>query len=521
MDFKLRGYIEFSEPVDKLRESLSKLLQEASSSVLRRGVPKEQVGTLVKGWEVDEGNRSRLLLELEGTTYLRPHDALLRLKNYLAREMGKRHKIGLRTVHINEYTIALKPENLSGRLPEGLLESLNSGKLTVRVPWVERVWTDGETLFLSLKNLNLRAIENRYVERIMKRLKEKIDRFLYGGKAEHWELIWRSEEREPVWRKDPTKEMEKLGWIKRFDVGVWWHGPVTTKILRTLQSIVQTEIIKPLGFQEVILPKTVPLDVWLKTGHVPGSSNSFYYVCRPLSWDPEFWEDFSDHVKVTGEIPYKMLKEKVSPPTSGICFAQCPPLYWFFHKKLLPDEDLPLKFYDNSGVSYRWEGGGLHGLERDSEFHRIEIVWIGTKEQNMEIQKQLLERYRYIFNEVLEIEWRMARVTPWYMQQADQFQGEETELAGTIDFEAWLPWRGGREESEWLEFQNLTIAGTKFSDAWKFRTRKGEKVWTGCSGIGLERWMVVLLSQKGIDPSKWPEKFRERFGEMPKPIRTI
>jgi seryl-tRNA synthetase len=507
MKFELEGYIEFSENVDFLSAKMPELVaKEINTQLFRKGVPPQQEGARLISWSF---SLKKMFLTIEGTTYLRPHDALLRLRTYFSEKLGKENKIGVRKIFIKKYLISFKPQEMPNT------------DIKVNVPWVKKISKENDQIVLELQDLDSTAIEDRYVERIIRRIEEKIRQSLYGGKAEHWELLWKSKEKEPVWKENPTSELEKRGWIKKFDVGVWWHGTFTTKLMRTFQTIAEKEILKPLKFQEIILPKTTPLEVWLKTGHVPGSSNSFYYVCRPETWDPNFWEDFSDYVKVTGKIPYDMLKSKIANPTAGICFAQCPPFYWYFEKKLIPDEDLPIKVYDNSGVSYRWEGGGLHGLERDSEFHRIELIWMGTKEQVIEIKDKLIEAYKRIFNDILDLEWRMAWVTPWYMQQAGQIQTEEDKVKGTIDFEAWLPWRGEREKSEWLEFQNLTIAGTKFSDAWDFKTKKGNEVWTGCSGIGLERWMVVFLSQKGIDPEKWPKQFSKIFGSMPKPIRVL
>ncbi len=506
MKFSLEATMEFSKPIDFLKLDFPKLIAQINSELFRKGVPQEQEGSRIVHWNIVG---TKLILTIEGTTYLRPHDALLRLRKFLAQKFGKEYNIGVRSVFVKNYEIRLKPKRIAKE------------KVEVKVPWVKEIVQKDKEFLIKLQDLDSTALEDRYVERILKRIEEKINQKLYGGKAEHWELVWKSRKRRVVWNKDPTPEMEKRGWIKRFNVGVWLHMPITTKIMRTFQKIAEREILRPLKFEEVMLPKTVPLEVWLQTGHVPGSSNSFFYVSRPEKWDPEFWEDFADWVKVTRKIPYDLLKQKLAEPNAGICFAQCPPLYWYFKKKLIPEKELPLKFWDASGVSYRWEGGGLHGIERDCEFHRIEIVWIGTKEQVIDIKEKLLEKFKYIFDKILELEWRMAKVTPWYMAQAGQLGLEEEKEIGTIDFEAWLPWRGPREKSEWLEFQNLTVAGTKFSDAWDFKTEKGKEVWTGCSGIGLERWLAVFLAQKGLEPKKWPKKFVKILGKLPKEIKLI
>ena len=156
------------------------------------------------------------------------------------------------------------------------------------------------------------------------------------------------------------------------------------------------------------------------------------------------------------------------------------------------------------------------------EFHRLEPIYIGTSEQLIDLKERMIERYKHVFNDILELEWRMAWVTPFYMQQSGLGGVEETseKVRGTIDFEAYMPYRGSREESEWLEFQNLSIVGDKFTKAFNI---KGQQVdlWSGCSGLGLERWTAAFLAQKGMDPDKWPKAFKEYFGDMPEGVSTL
>ena len=128
---------------------------------------------------------------------------------------------------------------------------------------------------------------------------------------------------------------------------------------------------------------------------------------------------------------------------------------------------------------------------------------------------------KYIFNGILEIEWRMASVTPFYMQQAGDIfkEGIEEGQLGTIDYEAWLPYRGSREESEWLEFQNLSIVGEKYIKAFNIKHQKNNLLWSGCTGIGLERWVSVFLAQHGFNVEEWPKNFKNYLPEIPKPLK--
>ena len=85
-----------------------------------------------------------------------------------------------------------------------------------------------------------------------------------------------------------------------------------------------------------------------------------------------------------------------------------------------------------------------------------------------------------------------------------------------MDYEALLPYNGN-----WVEFQKLSVNGEKYPKGVTVKARSGDALWSGCSGVGLERWASAFLSQKVLEMDNWPEEFRKRFGQMPKGIRFL
>ena len=438
---------------------------------------------------------------------LSAHEVFYRMKKCLSESLGKTLRIGIKKSRIEQYKITFNVEK---------------NPLTpVKIPFVKTIEFDDNMCTILFENIDEKYIIKNYIDRIISRIKEKVNAQYYEGKEEFWELLEQTPPKNPVWDKDPTEEMVKLTWLKQGPTkGKWFYRPQTVAILNTMRKIAVTEILEPLGFQEVMESNFIPFDIWLRTGHLIGVPNEVYYYAEPGSRDPDVWEEFKDIMYITREVP-DTLKDLVSEPKGGITYAQCPAIYWSLKSSVIPSADLPLKIYENTVVSARYESGGRHGLERTDEFHRIEGVYIGTKQQLVDLREHLIDRYRYIFDEIFDIEWRMAWVTPWYMQQAGVAGVEETDrkIVGTIDFEAYLPYRGERGKDEnWLEFQNLTISADKFTKAFNIKGQKGD-LWSGCSGIGLERWAVVFLAQKGLTPEKWPERFRKYLKVLPKGFR--
>ncbi len=477
---------------------------ENSKQILRKGAP-DGKGSGITKWSAES---NRLDLQISSERYVRPHEAIFRLKNFLSAELGRGHHIGIREIHASAYEIEFETD----------LEP----KRKFSIPFAKELNFEGKNCKIFIENLSEEFLQKNYVDRMITLINDKINAQHYEGKEEYWEVIWQSEKKKHLWNSDPTKEMEKRKWIMHRGRGQWIFGPIAAKIMRTMEEIVIDELIKPLNFNEVIIPKAVTWDVWKKSGHAKKIYNEIYYLCQPVTREQEFWEDVVDTYKITNEIPLELIKSKIKEPIGGISYAQCPPFWPYLDGKTLADESLPIKVFDRSGPSMRYESGGIHGIERVDEFHRVEVIWLGYPEQVRDLHKNIVEQYKKIFNEILDLEWRMAWVTPWFMQQEGLIGlADEKKDIGTIDFEAYLPYRGSRDESEWLEFQNASNNGDKYPKGFNVKSQSGEDFWSGCTGIGLERWTASFLAQKGLEPENWPKEFRKRIGKMPEGIKFL
>lgn len=497
MRFHLTGCFKTSADVRVAKGDVEEFFQSTAVELLKKGVP-EGRGSIVNRVECRD---ERICFEVFSDRYVRAHDAVLRIRKPLAALLGKKYRIGIRKIEIDSYTITFPSKKPLKQL---------------KIPYVKNIEYQDGALVLALE-VGEAEIEKRVPDRIISLIEDKLQAQEYGGKAEHWSLLWQSEEKQHTNTEDPTRLLVEAGWIKHgASRGQWIYGPEITKLFRVFEQIVLEEIITPLGYQEMIFPKLVTWEVWKHSGHAKGVYPEIYYVCPPKSRDPEFWEEVMDYYKVTLEVPLDLIAEKIDRPIGGMCYAQCPPFWMFLKGETIADESFPLKVFDRSGTSHRYESGGIHGIERVDEFHRIELVWCGTVEQTLEHSKQLQECYKKIFNEILDLEWRMAWVTPWFMAQEGLSGLSEEKEVGTIDYEAKMPYN-----KEWLEFQNLSVNGDKYPRGFNVKSQSRQTLWSGCSGIGLERWASAFLAQKGLNPRDWPERIQETYADMPKRVKFL
>jgi seryl-tRNA synthetase len=499
MKFSLTGYIQTNKKVDV---DLKEFVDYANKELLKKGVPKGKEGAEITHCNV-EGDK--IHLAIKGTTYLRPHDALVRFRNYLTEQLGKKYKIGMRQLFADEYKVEF--------------ETAEEPLKTPKIPLADKVSFEGKNCTIIFKNLDEEKLQKNYLDRIMNLVDDKIKNQRYAGKGEFKEYVWNGREKPVVYRGDPAEDMEKMHWIKHTSSkGQWVLGREFTALYNVMKELVIKHVYEPLGFTEMIFPKFELWSVPRRSGHAANVYPNAYFVMTPKQSSDEFWEDVSDYYKITGEIDKKGVMERVD-SVGILSYAQCPPFWDFVEGTTLDETTLPLKVYDWSGPTYRNEAGGTHGLDRIEEFHRTETLWVGTKGHEIELWKKLADAYQTFFDTILDLEIKTARVAPWWMAHAGLAAEKGTLEVGTFDFDAYLPYRGDRK-TEWLEIQNVSSNGQKYPKAFNVKGRK-EELWSGCAGGSFERWIAAFLAQKGFDTKNWPNEVRERFEARMKAIKPL
>lgn len=495
MLFKLKGFIKFNKNAEDIKEEIGKVIDYANKKLSTENEAP------IKKWKIE---KDKLILQITSQT-LRPHECLIRLRKFLAEQLGKEHRLAAKEIFAEEYSVEFETEN--------------AAKKPVKVPFVAGIKVNGKKCVLLFKELNEELLEKNYIDKLIKLVNEKIKYQYYEGRDEYKEYVWESKEKKIHTSKDPAEEMEKLGWIRRtVGKGQWILGREVTALINVFKELSIKHIYAPLGFYEMTFPKIEQWKIPARSGHAGSVYPNAYFVSVPKNSSPEFWEEVIDHYKITGEIDVETIVKK-SENIGILSYAQCPPFWPFLEGKTIDEATLPLRVYDWSGPTYRNEAGGTHGLDRLEEFHRVETLWVGTKAQTIEMWKKLREAFTKFFDEVLDMEVKVARVSPWWMAHAGLKTEKGSEDVGTYDFDAYLPYRGTRS-AEWLEIQNASSNGDKYPKAFTVKGRK-EEIWSGCAGGSLERWVAAFIAQKGFDTKKWPKEVRELFEQKTKGIKPL
>ncbi|MCI4318424.1 MAG: hypothetical protein L3J96_07790, partial [Thermoplasmata archaeon] len=282
------------------------LFPPLAADAIHRTIGQRGEGRLAQ-WSIEK-DRVRLTIESSGA---RPHQALLALVRRLGEELGRSQKVGVRSFGAPRYRV---------RFP---LEPPPKAPISLPIPHSLRV--ESGHADLELLDLSEEALRDNWMDRAVTLVQEKARRQNYAGKEQYWALLQQSPPREHPFSQDPTEAMIAKNWVRSGPTkGKWFLGPTAAHLMRTMEKIARTEVLEPLGFEEVVQPHHDSFDILLKTGHLEGLPGEFYYVTEPKTRDPAAWETFTDLVKITRHVPEAELAKLVSPPSAVACYAQCP-----------------------------------------------------------------------------------------------------------------------------------------------------------------------------------------------------
>ena len=401
MRFTLKGEITFSKDASKAQDDIKKFIDKANEEIFLKGVPEDQK---LDASKIVEWNLKGDKLEIEITSGRRgrAHDAILRVKKPLTELLGKKYHLGIRKIIVNDYKIEI-PIKEEIELKD--------------VPYVDNYEIYDDKIVLGFKELDESDLRKHIIDRVIKHVTNAISSQIPENecgpsdiltkqvtKVEPGTIINKSCKLKYFFKGDPTEEAAKLGWVKKFPGrGQWFYAPPLVALQRAMEDIFIEKLVNKLDFDECMFPKLIPLPIMERMKYLEGLPEGMYYCSAPRR-DPITFDKFRDELVIKREVPIDLLKEGLKDPSYVLAPAQCEPFYEFLSHQVVDKKDLPIKFYDRSGWTYRWEAGGAKGLDRVHEFQRAELVWLGTPEQTEKLRDETVNISHKLADE-MELDW--------------------------------------------------------------------------------------------------------------------
>ena len=160
------------------------------------------------------------------------------------------------------------------------------------------------------------------------------------------------------------------------------------------------------------------------------------------------------------------------------------------------------------GRCYRYEGGQHVPLERLWDFTMREIIVFGTRDQVEAHRRSLVRQVGELVTR-LGLDATIDPATDPFFAAGDEGR-RLMQQAGSLKHELLLT----------LDATGRTIAAASFNHHHDyFGTRfgisldDGVPAHSGCVAFGLERWVLAVLAQLGVDEREWPEPPRAWLAE--------
>jgi len=532
MKFLLEGTVTFNKNIEEAKEDIAKFIEEVSGEILLRGVKEghEEDGAKITKWDIDG---DKLHLKIESGSKVRSHDGLLRIKKPLTQLLGKKYHLGVRKLHVDTYTVII---------PTGVGEYEINKDLAKNLPQISDLQIKDDEVIVTIKDIAESEIKKQTVNRVIRHItteKEDGEGIVDSAESQEeiatkskaktisheedltfavtkitpGEITAKSPEFKTYFEGDVTQKAIELGWIKAFPGrGQWFYGPQMTGLQRVFEKVLLDKIVEKLGFDECLFPKLIPIPTMDKMRYLDGLPEGMYYCSAPKR-DPELFDKFKNELCINREVPMELLKDGLKDPAYVLAAAQCEPFYEFLSHEVIDEKDLPIKFYDKSGWTYRWESGGAKGIDRVHEFQRIELVWIDTPENTNKIRDATLELSHELATE-LELEWYTEIGDDPFYLEGRKVENRGIEFPDVPKYEMRLK-VPGRDKG--VAVVSANVHGTHFTQGFSIREAHNHTLWTGCTGLGLTRWLFGFLAQKGFDTENWPKLIKNQYKNVKVP----
>ena len=155
------------------------------------------------------------------------------------------------------------------------------------------------------------------------------------------------------------------------------------------------------------------------------------------------------------------------------------------------------------GRCYRYEGGQHVPLERLWEFSMREIVVLGSREQVERVRQTLVDQVSS-FVATLSLDGAIEPATDPFFTSGDEGR-RLMQQAGALKYELQLTVdASGRSVAVASFNHHHDYFGQRFA----IGLPNGDTAHSGCVAFGLERWVLAVFAQHGVDEARWPEAAR-------------
>jgi seryl-tRNA synthetase len=296
------------------------------------------------------------------------------------------------------------------------------------------------------------------------------------------------------------------GWLFEHGPGfVSLAGPAR-RLARALDATLAERYARWFGAEEAMYPACIRGDVLSRCGYLESHPNAISMVTHVVD-DFDVIEEFRQANESGGAVRLPD-PAVLAVPESCLNPAACFPCYQALEGIRLPTAGRTLSWL---GRVFRHESRNTAGLDRLAEFNVRELVFLGREEHVREECSRLLVRLGELLDE-WDLDCRIETASdPFFatVSAAKTFWQQSRE----VKLELRILVDPGEEESRRIACGSINQHDQFFGT--RFQIDAGDDGWatTACAGLGIERLVLAVFSQHGLDPTRWPESLRRAVSE--------
>jgi seryl-tRNA synthetase len=159
------------------------------------------------------------------------------------------------------------------------------------------------------------------------------------------------------------------------------------------------------------------------------------------------------------------------------------------------------------GHCFRHEAPWRVGGHRLYEFSMREIVYVGDPQSVRDLRSELMEDAWKLFLN-LGMQGRIETAfDPFYFPEVAL--KETFQLMSDLKYELIVTLPATQTE---FSVASFNLVGDSFCKAFEICDEQQQALHSGCVGFGIERWVYALLSQHGVDLTRWPSTVLKELG---------
>ncbi len=301
--------------------------------------------------------------------------------------------------------------------------------------------------------------------------------------------------------RDLLARLEAEGWVRIVGSGLAALAGPALRALRAVDEDARQAALAAFGAREETYPTLIPTRTLGRCGYFssfPQSVSMVSHLVEDLDAIETFRRAHADETALRAT-------ELGALATPECCLS--PALCYHCYSSLEGRElgDGP-EVVTTLGKCFRYESINMTGLERLWDFTMREIVFVGTEDEVLERRQRAISLVTGQIDK-WDLAGQIETANDPFFSAA--YAGKTyAQLRSELKFELRLPAGETDEGPREIACASFNLHQDFFGRTFSIETRDGRPAFTSCVGWGLERWVLALFAQHGLEPAGWPATLR-------------